>query len=414
MRRFGGTSRRWGAPAAAALRSASRRLSRFGGADAARAFCQAANSRDANADDGSRRWPPDSAVSGDSTRHSGIFFIALPATCGEKRSGKSGAAEAGVRLRLHYRPPYDWEAMVSYLQARAIQGVEVVENGIYRRTVEVDGITGAIEVAHLPREQTLHVAIHFPNVRSLPAIVSRVRRLFDLDADIETINAHLSRDPLLASLVGRRPGLRAPGGWDGFELGVRAILGQQISVAAARRLAGELVARHGQAVSKDLRVPRKPLARISHGGTSRQGRIDWPAHSAGAPTGLEGFGGGRGKRSGLVSPVWKHRNIPHEIAYHPGSGRVDSAIHRAARPARNGRIPLVGYRIDSRRREGRRDTIETGKSSESRRIVATVARVCRAASLGQRRCLRCQWGGFPWVMCRGYCSIESIRRSARC
>lgn len=178
------------------------------------------------------------------------LFHRTPGDLRRKRSAQSGAAEAGVQLRLRYRPPYDWEAMVSYLQARAIQGVEVVENGIYRRTVEVDGISGAIEVAHLPREQSLHVAIHFPNVRSLPAIVSRVRRLFDLDADIETINQHLSRDPLLASLVGRRPGLRAPGGWDGFELGVRAILGQQISVAAARRLAGELVARHGQTVPR--------------------------------------------------------------------------------------------------------------------------------------------------------------------
>ena len=145
---------------------------------------------------------------------------------------------------------------------------------------------------------------------------------------------HLSRDPLLASLVGRRPGLRAPGGWDGFELGVRAILGQQISVAAARSLAGELVARHGQAVSKACAVPREPLACISHGGTSRQGRIDWPTHSAGAPTGLEGVGGGRGKRSGLVSPVWKHRNIPREIAYDPrewASGQRNTSRLRALR-----------------------------------------------------------------------------------
>ncbi|MDQ6678636.1 MAG: hypothetical protein M3Z09_15230 [Acidobacteriota bacterium] len=124
-----------------------------------------------------------------------------------------------------------------------------MENGKYRRTVEIDGFAGNVAVTHLPRRESLGVTIHFPNVRSLPAIVTRVRRLFDLSADIETIDAHLSRDPLLAPLVARRPGLRAPGGWDGFELAVRAILGQQVSIPAARRLAGQLVALHGKPVS---------------------------------------------------------------------------------------------------------------------------------------------------------------------
>jgi len=155
-------------------------------------------------------------------------------------------AEAGVTLRLRYRPPYDWDSMLDYLRARAIPGVELVADGRYRRTVEIGGFIGTVEVRHLPQRQSLGVTICFPNVQSLPAIVARVRRLFDLGADIETIAAHLSRDPLLAPLVARRPGLRAPGAWDGFELAVRAILGQQISIVAARRLAGQLVALHGK------------------------------------------------------------------------------------------------------------------------------------------------------------------------
>jgi AraC family transcriptional regulator of adaptative response / DNA-3-methyladenine glycosylase II len=155
-------------------------------------------------------------------------------------------AEAGVTLRLRYRPPYDWDSMLAYLAARAIPGVEVVEDGTYARMVEIEGAVGFVQVAHLPERQSLGVTIRFPNVRSLPAIVARVRRLFDTGADIQTIGAHLSRDPQLAPLVAQRPGLRAPGGWDGFELAVRAILGQQISVPAARRLAGELVRRHGR------------------------------------------------------------------------------------------------------------------------------------------------------------------------
>jgi AraC family transcriptional regulator of adaptative response / DNA-3-methyladenine glycosylase II len=149
--------------------------------------------------------------------------------------------------------------MLGYLQARAIPGVEVVENGTYLRTVEIGAYAGSVEVTHLPQRQSLGVTIRFPDVRSFPAVVTRVRRLFDVGADIETIDAHLSCDPLLAPLVAQRPGLRAPGGWDGFELAVRAILGQQISLVAARRLAGQLVALHGTPV---------PTGCVSHPGLS--------------------------------------------------------------------------------------------------------------------------------------------------
>lgn len=160
-------------------------------------------------------------------------------------------AGAGVTLRLRYRPPYDWESMLAFLRARAIPGVELIEGNTYWRTVEIHGKTGSIEVAHLPERQSLRVTIRFPETKALPAIVSRVRRFFDLGADIGTIGEHLSRDPLLAPLVARRPGLRAPGGWDGFEVAVRAILGQQVSVGAARKLAAQLVAAHGGRVAAE-------------------------------------------------------------------------------------------------------------------------------------------------------------------
>src|SRR5580693_5270951 len=153
---------------------------------------------------------------------------------------------------LFYRPPYDWDSILGHLRARAIPGVEVVENGRYLRTVEIGGFVGSVEVAHLPKRQSLSVTIRLPQVQSLPAIVTRVRRLFDLGADIQTIDEHLSRDPLLAPLVAQRPGLRAPGGWDGFELAVRAILGQQITVVAARGLAAKLVAAYGQPLPENL------------------------------------------------------------------------------------------------------------------------------------------------------------------
>jgi AraC family transcriptional regulator, regulatory protein of adaptative response / DNA-3-methyladenine glycosylase II len=171
-----------------------------------------------------------------------------------RRKGPLKEEEKDIVLRLRYRSPYDWENMIAFLRARAIPGVEVVEGGRYLRTVEVDGEAGSIAVSHLPKQQSLEVSIRFPNVRSLPAIVARVRRLFDLGADIETIDEHLSAGPVLARLVAQRPGLRAPGGWDGFEIAVRAVLGQQITVAAARRLAGELVQSHGRSVPPSFRI----------------------------------------------------------------------------------------------------------------------------------------------------------------
>src|SRR5215469_14921065 len=106
----------------------------------------------------------------------------------------------------------------------------------------------------MPERESLGVRLRFPDVRLLPANVAGVRRAFDLGADIGMIGNHLSADPTLAPLVARRPGLRAPGGWDGFETAVRAVLNQQISVAAARKLAGQLVALHGRGVPKHFLI----------------------------------------------------------------------------------------------------------------------------------------------------------------
>lgn len=157
----------------------------------------------------------------------------------------------GVTVRLRYRPPFDWPAILSHLRARAIDGVEEVTGATYRRTVRQDGYTGTVEVAHLPDARSLAATIRVPSVRVLPSVVTRIRRVFDLGADVAAIGAHLARDPLLAPLIAARPGLRVPGGWDGFELAVRAILGQQVSVESGRRLAARLVHLHGVAVTGD-------------------------------------------------------------------------------------------------------------------------------------------------------------------
>lgn len=127
-----------------------------------------------------------------------------------RREGGSTSGKTGVTLRVRYRPPYDWDSMLAYLDARAIPGVEVVENGCYRRTIQIEGSVGLVRVFHLPQHESLGVAIRFPSVCALPAIVARVRRLFDTGADIETIDEHLSRDVALAPLVAQRPGRGRP------------------------------------------------------------------------------------------------------------------------------------------------------------------------------------------------------------
>jgi AraC family transcriptional regulator of adaptative response / DNA-3-methyladenine glycosylase II len=154
---------------------------------------------------------------------------------------EGSAAVAGVTVRLRYRPPYDWEAMLAFLRARAIDGVELVTHDRYTRTTAIGQHLGTIEVHHLPRHASVAATLRFETVEVLSVAVARIRRIFDLNADILAIGEHLAADPLLRQVVATRPGLRSPGAWDGFELGVRAILGQQVSVERARQLAGTLV-----------------------------------------------------------------------------------------------------------------------------------------------------------------------------
>jgi AraC family transcriptional regulator, regulatory protein of adaptative response / DNA-3-methyladenine glycosylase II len=157
------------------------------------------------------------------------------------RSAPDSPATAPIMFHMSYRPPYDWEAMLAYLSARAIDGMEIVEHGIYRRIVSHEGEHGMVAVAHAPDRNALIATIRVPCVRALHAMVTRVRHLFDVGADVGTIASHLAMDKTLAPLIAARPGLRTPGCWDGFELAVRAVIGQQITVEAARQLGSKLV-----------------------------------------------------------------------------------------------------------------------------------------------------------------------------
>jgi AraC family transcriptional regulator, regulatory protein of adaptative response / DNA-3-methyladenine glycosylase II len=147
---------------------------------------------------------------------------------------------------LRYRPPYHWEGMLQFLRPRAIPGVEWIENGRYWRAIAVNGESGYVEVSHEPEKHALALRVQFGDPRSLFFIVERIRAMFDLNADWSAIAPTLQVDPVLAKQVAAAPGLRVPGCWSGFELGVRAILGQQITVKGATTLAGELVRRRGK------------------------------------------------------------------------------------------------------------------------------------------------------------------------
>jgi AraC family transcriptional regulator, regulatory protein of adaptative response / DNA-3-methyladenine glycosylase II len=187
------------------------------------------------------------------------LFKRPPAALRRTRGHDCPALGDAVTLRLPYRPPYDWDAILAFLAARAIPGVEVVSDGHYARTIELSGAQGMI-VVEPGAGNWLQATIRFPRLEALPAIIARVRRVFDLAADPLAIGAHLAEDPALAPLVAARPGLRVPGAWDGFELAVRAILGQQITVSAATRLAGKLVGCHGTPLAED----EQPIPGLTH------------------------------------------------------------------------------------------------------------------------------------------------------
>jgi AraC family transcriptional regulator of adaptative response / DNA-3-methyladenine glycosylase II len=124
--------------------------------------------------------------------------------------------------------------------------VEVVTDTTWLRAIDIDGVRGIVEVGPADRPHHLRARIDLPLATGIWPTMRRLRRLFDLDADPARIQEHLERQPRLRALVRRTPGLRIPGCWDPFELALRAVLGQQISVAAATTLAGRLAARWGE------------------------------------------------------------------------------------------------------------------------------------------------------------------------
>jgi AraC family transcriptional regulator of adaptative response / DNA-3-methyladenine glycosylase II len=172
--------------------------------------------------------------------------------------GAAGAAQ-GLHCQLEFRPPFAWSSLLDYLRTRAVPGVEMADVTHYRRTVCIDQHEGWISVSLGKKSNALNVEMSPSLAPVIGAVIVRVKRLFDLGAVPDAVSAHLVKDPLLAKTVRRIPGLRVAGAFDGFELAVRAILGQQVTVKGATTLAG----RWAQAFGTPIATPYPELNRLT-------------------------------------------------------------------------------------------------------------------------------------------------------
>jgi len=163
-----------------------------------------------------------------------------------RRHPRAGKDDALI-LRLGYRPPYDFTSLLAFLRGRSLPGIEQVDEQSYARVFGPPDAPAWLRLSAWPGEEqhALCLQLHCPQPAQMLAVVTRIRRMFDLDADPQAIGNVLRDEQTLRPLLHKRPGLRLPGSWDGFEIAVRAILGQQVSVAAARTLASRIVHRYG-------------------------------------------------------------------------------------------------------------------------------------------------------------------------
>ncbi len=164
-----------------------------------------------------------------------------------------------LTLQLSYRPPFDWPGMLQFLSDRELKGVESVRAEEYFRTVRLGVVKGWIRVRHAAEKRALAVELSSSLTPVLPTLLNRLRNLFDLSARPDLISEQLGKDRLLAKRIAKNPGLRVPGAFDGFELALRAILGQQITVKAATTFAG----RFAEAFGEPIETPHPSLTRLS-------------------------------------------------------------------------------------------------------------------------------------------------------
>jgi AraC family transcriptional regulator of adaptative response / DNA-3-methyladenine glycosylase II len=163
-----------------------------------------------------------------------------------RRHGRPLPGADAITLKLAYRPPLDWQRLAGFLVSRGAAGVECLQGARYARTASLAGHRGWFSAEPLAQQNALRLEVSFGLMPVLAPLLARLRQLFDLDANPRIIEAHLCQDARLARIVRRQPGLRVPGAFDGFELALRAVLGQQVTVKAASTLAGRFAAAFGE------------------------------------------------------------------------------------------------------------------------------------------------------------------------
>jgi 3-methyladenine DNA glycosylase/8-oxoguanine DNA glycosylase len=223
-----------------------------------------------------------------------------------------------LTLKLPFRPPLDWHSLLRYLKGRQTAGVEVIDDDFYSRSIRVNNNAGIIIVTRPEVGNYLALTIQIDNTTELMGIVRRVRRIFDLEADPMYIESHLMEDPKLSPLVSSNPGLRIPGGWDTFEIAIRAVIGQQISIPAANTITARLVAQCGTPVDHSL------FAGITH---------LFPLPEQIVSNGLEGIGLPGKRIETLLALSSKVAN---------GEIRLDGVVHPGPVKERLMEIPGIG------------------------------------------------------------------------
>ncbi|HWB08931.1 MAG TPA: AlkA N-terminal domain-containing protein [Pirellulales bacterium] len=192
-------------------------------------------------------------------RFNALFRSRYRLTPSDVRKTNGKESNESIRLTLAYRPPFAWEALLRFLAPRAVASVEAVAGRSYLRSVKLDKYRGWLKVTPAEGRHALVVEAPIGLAGALPQLLARLRGLFDLDARPDVIAEHLGRDRRLRQAVAGGPGLRVPGAFDGFELAMRAILGQQVSVRAATTLA----ARFAQAFGEPIETPFAAVSRLS-------------------------------------------------------------------------------------------------------------------------------------------------------
>lgn len=185
----------------------------------------------------------------------------MPPSEFRKKHGRRGGGKnrIPIKIRLDYRPPFDWPALLSYLDYRAIPGVESVEGGIYSRTIALGTAKGILELRHNQAATSISARFDLDQPVSIAAAVRRVRDITDIDCRPDALLAGLGKDPLIGPLILVSQGVRVPGCWDVFELTLRAIFGQQISVVAAGTMLGRLTASYGTKIGRESGVEKPYL-----------------------------------------------------------------------------------------------------------------------------------------------------------